>query len=301
MTAPQVVEVFAPAKINLTLHVTGQRPDGYHLLDSLVAFADVGDVLRLEPADVWRMTTTGPEAGAVPDGPDNLVLQAAASLNGAPKVAFTLTKNLPVASGIGGGSADAAAAFRGLSAFIGVANPQFDPDADDIGQCLLSLGADIPMCIKSATARIKGIGEHITPVAHIPTLHAVLINPRVGVATPTVFKAMRHRNNPPMPDIPPEFSHAKDCIDWLHAQRNDMQEAATALEPAIAAVQSALEAQKDCKLARMSGSGATCFGLFEHAGAAAQAARDLSRRYPQWWITAAQLGSQTERAAARIS
>ncbi|ABG32894.1 4-diphosphocytidyl-2C-methyl-D-erythritol kinase [Roseobacter denitrificans] len=297
MPVPQVVEVFAPAKINLTLHVTGQRPDGYHLLDSLVAFADVGDVLRLEPADVWQMKTVGPEAEAVPDGAENLVLKAAALLDGAPKAAFTLTKNLPVASGIGGGSADAAAAFRGLCA----ATPHHDPNNIDTQRRLLSLGADIPMCLHCVTARITGIGEEITPVAQFPALHAVLINPRVAVSTPAVFKAMKQRNNPPMPDIPPESCDVKDLVEWLRAQRNDMQEAATTLEPAIATVQAALEGHRACQLARMSGSGATCFGLFHTAQAAQQAARDLSRDYPQWWIRPTQLGSQAERAVPRLS
>lgn len=297
MATPQVVEVLAPAKINLTLHVTGQRADGYHLLDSLVTFADVGDVLRIEIGDAFEMITQGPEAETVPDGPENLVLRAAALLEGAPKAVFILTKNLPVASGIGGGSADAAAAFRGLSA----ATPGYDPNADDVLERLLALGADIPMCLASTTARIEGIGEIISPVGHLPTLHAVLVNPRVAVPTPAVFKAMKQRTNPPMPDIPPVFSGVNDCIEWLRAQRNDMQGAATALEPAIAAVQSALEGHRACQLARMSGSGATCFGLFETAQAAQLAARELSRTYPQWWIRAAQLGSQSDRAAPCFS
>ena len=297
MAAPQVVEVFAPAKINLTLHVTGRRPDGYHMLDSLVAFADVGDVLRIEPADAVTMIIEGSEAAQLPAGADNLVLKAAALLDGAPKAAFVLTKNLPVASGIGGGSADAAATYRGLSALID-APPS---DLQDVRDRLLSLGADVPMCLNSATARIAGIGEQITPVTHMPLLHAVLVNPRVAVATPAVFKAMERRDNPPMTDIPPAFGDAMDCIAWLLAQRNDMQGAATALEPAIAAVQAALECQPACKLARMSGSGATCFGLFENAAAADDAARDLAGRYPHWWVRAARLGTQTGLAAPRVS
>lgn len=297
MTSAQVVDVFAPAKINLTLHVTGQRSDGYHLLDSLVAFADVGDGLRIEKADAMRMTTDGPEAGAVPDGPDNLVLRAAALVDGGPKARFTLTKNLAVASGIGGGSADAAAAFRGLSAFLKGAVP----DADLIHQKLLSLGADIPMCLHSHAARIEGIGDKITPLQQSPDLFAVLVNPRVAVETPAVFKALKRRTNPAMPQVLPVFSDAQSFIEWLRTQRNDMQEAATVLVPEIAAVQSALEGQTGCQLARMSGSGATCFGLFSTRQAADSAARNLCNAYPGWWIEPAQLGTQTALAAPKVS
>lgn len=290
------VRVFAPAKINLALHVTGQRADGYHLLDSLVTFADVGDVLEMRRGASPTLVAGGPEAAGVPTDGSNLVAKVAALFDDLPDVAFTLTKILPVASGIGGGSADAAAAFRGLMALR-----QGDPAGDGQGgpgqaRGLLALGADIPMCLSSAAARIGGVGEHIVPLPDFPQLDAVLVNPRRGLSTPAVFKAMTSRDNPAMPEELPEFSGASELIVWLQGKRNDMEAAALLLEPSIAAVTAALKADPGCKLARMSGSGATCFGLYETQKAARRAAADLQRQHPGWWVRATRLGTQTARA-----
>lgn len=278
------IEVFAPAKVNLALHVTGRRADGYHLLDSLVAFAPVGDVLRLRRDAGPLLTVDGPEGEGVPEGPENLVLRAAA-LTGA-GAAFSLTKNLPAASGIGGGSSDAAAALRGLEA-LGAARPEG----------LERLGADVPMCMEPRPARTRGIGEVLTPV-RLPPLPAVLLNPRVEVSTPAVFKVLACKENPPLPELP-AFADAGACIDWLAAQRNDLQAPAVALAPVISEVLAALEATPGCRLARMSGSGATCFGLFATEAEARVAHEALVAAGRGWWIASGVLGDQRALAAPR--
>ena len=283
------IEVFAPAKVNLALHVTGQRADGYHLLDSLVAFAPVGDRLRLVAAEEISLRVTGPESRGVPEGPENLVLRAAAAFGPGPGAAIHLEKCLPAASGIGGGSSDAAAALRGMAALRAV--PMVSPEA------VLKLGADVPMCLVPTPARTRGIGEDLMPVA-LPPLPAVLANPRLEVPTPAVFKALPQKNNPPLAEIP-AFADAAACIDWLAAQRNDLQAPAVALEPMIATVLGALAALPGCRLARMSGSGATCFGLFETEAAAASASAILAAAQPGWWVAHGCLGDQTGAAAPR--
>ncbi|MBZ4021252.1 4-(cytidine 5'-diphospho)-2-C-methyl-D-erythritol kinase [Rhodobacter sp. TJ_12] len=284
------IEVFAPAKVNLALHVTGQRADGYHLLDSLVAFAPVGDVLHLRPAEGLSLKVTGPESGGVPEGPENLVLKAAALYGAGPGAALHLDKCLPAASGIGGGSSDAAAALRGMAALRDVALAG--------GAAVVKLGADVPMCLDPRPARTEGIGEELTPVA-LPPLPAVLVNPRVEVSTPAVFKALAAKDNPAMEPIP-AFADAAACIDWLARQRNDLQAPAEALAPVIATVLAALSALPGCKLARMSGSGATCFGLFESDAAAQAAQAHLAAMQPGWWSAHGALGDQSARAAAQI-
>ena len=276
MTAEPVagLRVFAPAKINLTLHVTGQRADGYHLLDSLVVFADVGDTVQLRPAAAWSLRVDGSEGGHVPAGDDNLVLRVARLFPDL-SAALTLTKDLPVASGIGGGSADAAAVWRGLCQMAGR-----DADAAQ----LLSLGADIPVCVPSGAARMQGIGEVVTPLEGLPALHVVLANPRVAVSTPQIFRALARKDN---------------ACDWLGTQRNDLQAAAEALEPQITQTCQALAALPRCLLARMSGSGATCFGVFATAKDAAEAAASLSSARPDWWVREGALGSMQAKAAPR--
>lgn len=294
--------VFAPAKINLTLHVTGQRPDGYHLLDSLVVFADVGDHLMIDPPGARAMNVDGPEARAVPEGADNLVLRVARLFGNMSNAEFRLTKNLPVASGIGGGSADAAAAYRGLVALCAHQKgaSKADPHDNSIMDALLALGADIPMCVKSAPVRITGIGGDIAPLTHMPPLHAVLINPRRCVSTPTVFKALLRRDHPAMPDVIPVFSDPYDMVPWLSDQRNDLEAAAMSLEPAIAKVKAALSACQGCLLARMSGSGATCFGIFSDQISAQSGARQLASSHPEWWIKPARLGDQSAQAQPQL-
>lgn len=271
-------EARAPAKINLALHVTGRRDDGYHTLDSLVVFADAADVVRVRPAAAPSLRVTGPMAAGVPTDASNLVLRAAAAMGVSAEI--ELEKHLPAAGGIGGGSSDAAATLRALAAMTGRA-----PPAD-----LAALGADVPVCMAPGPARMRGIGEIVAPLATLPPLDAVLVNPGVAVPTPRVFSRLAGRENPQLPDPLPAFDGAAALIDWLAVQRNDLEPPARALAPEIDAALAALARAPGCRLARMSGSGATCFGLFVDAAAAARAAGSLAR--PGWWVRAVRLGAQ---------
>lgn len=269
---------FAPAKINLVLHVTGQRADGYHLLDSLVVFAGVGDRLTARAAPALSLAVTGPRGAGLHADDDNLVLRAARAM-GAPPLALTLEKNLPVASGIGGGSADAAATLRLIARQTG----QPLPDAAQV----LALGADVPVCLSGTPARMTGIGEGVAPLPHaLPPVWMVLVNPGAGVSTPMIFRAMQRRDNPPMADLP-RLADAAALAAWLTTQRNDLEGPATSHLPVIAQVRAALSAQAGCLMSRMSGSGATCFGLFETETAAHTAAAAITRSAPDWWVAAA--------------
>ncbi len=269
---------FAPAKVNLTLHVTGRRGDGYHLLDSLVAFAGVGDRVTVGPGQGLRIT--GPRAAGLTAGPDNLCLRAAEAMGGG--VAVTLEKVLPVASGIGGGSADAAAVLRALAR---MGRPM--PPADRV----LALGADVPVCLAGRAVRMTGVGEGLTPVT-LPPAWLVLANPGVAVSTADVFRALDRRDNAPMAAVP-RLRDAAELAAFLAMARNDLEAPATALAPVIAEVRHALTAQQGCLFARMSGSGATCFGLFADGLGAAAAARALRAARPAWWVEAAPLLSDT--------
>jgi 4-diphosphocytidyl-2-C-methyl-D-erythritol kinase len=270
-------DAFAPAKINLTLHVTGQRADGYHLLDSLVVFADLGDHLSLAAAASPALHVAGPMAQGVPTGSENLVLRAAARM-GVP-LDIRLDKHLPAAAGIGGGSSDAAAVLRGIAAL----RPDIGLPTDQG----LSLGADVPVCLRARAARMEGIGERVSPVDDLPPLHAVLVNPGIAVSTATIFRSLARKDNPPMPAILPGWGDAAALAGWLAVQRNDMQAAAIAAEPLVGQVIAAIAATDGCLLARMSGSGATCFGLYADTQAAGRAAASLAR--PGWWVRAARL------------
>lgn len=270
-------EAFAPAKINLTLHVTGQRADGYHLLDSLVSFADIGDRILVSPSPETRLTVTGPMAAGVPVDASNLVLRAAALIG--VQADIHLEKHLPVAAGIGGGSSDAAATLRALAEMAGGAVP-----AD-----VTVLGADVPVCLRAEAARMSGIGEVVAPVAGLPELQAVLVNPRVAVSTPDVFARLAQKDNAPMTAGLPDWRDAAALTGWLAAQRNDLEAPAQALQPQIGAVLAALRRVPGCQLARMSGSGATCFGLFNGRRAATAAAVALAEAHPGWWVRAVRL------------
>lgn len=274
---------FAPAKINLCLHVTGRRADGYHLLDSLVAFAATGDrVTVASGADLAPgLTVEGPEAAGVPAGADNLVLRAARLFPGAPGVRLVLHKALPPASGIGGGSADAAATLRVLARHWN--RPLPPPDA------VLGLGADVPVCLAARPLRMAGIGEHLAPLPPLPPVWVVLANPRVEVPTPAVFRALDRRDNPPMPAALPRWGDAAALADWLAAMRNDLETPARALAPVVGQVLADLARCSGALLARMSGSGATCFALFDNENAATGAAAALRAERPGWWVQAAPL------------
>ncbi len=265
----------APAKINLTLHVTGRRPDGYHLLDSLVAFAGAHDVVTATPADTLCLTVAGPFAPALADDPDNLVLRAARALAEAagvlPRAALHLDKRLPVASGIGGGSADAAATLRALSRLWGLATPLREMHA-----IAARLGADVPVCVASRACRMSGIGEILSPVPKLPACGLLLANPGVALATQAVFRARSGAFSPPLV-LPDAWPDAAALAATLALAGNDLQPPAIALCPAIGALLAALAAHPGALLARMSGSGATCFALFATPAEAEAAAAALAQ------------------------
>jgi 4-diphosphocytidyl-2-C-methyl-D-erythritol kinase len=274
MTA-NVITRLAQAKINLTLHVTGQRDDGYHLLDSLVCFADIGDVLRVEAADGLSLSVDGPLSAGVPTDDSNLVLKAARLFEHSAGADISLTKNLPNAAGIGGGSADAAAALLALAELWDVPLP------DDV----VRLGADVPVCLAPMALRMRGIGDELSLVAPLPPLWAVLVNPGVALETPPVFKALACKENAVM-DRVPECGDAVGFASWCREQRNDLETPAIGLAPIIDDVLSALESSL---LARMSGSGATCFGLCESAVHADALASQIRADHPDWWVVSTTL------------
>ena len=297
------VEVFAPAKINLTLHVTGKREDGYHLLDSLVVFADVGDSLRIENAGMIAETgqpaalsLSGPECQGVPDGSDNLAARAVDMLANDVAARIELEKNLPPAAGIGGGSADAAAAIRGVAHFSNMGAGKSGPHSH-LNTVALGLGADVPMCLDPRPWRASGIGERLEAV-DVPELDAVLVNPRVQVPTGKVFAALTTTENAPM-SWPPKTGSVEEFCDWLALMRNDLEDPARLVAPVIAGVLSELSQFTGALIARMSGSGATCFAIFGGVAAAKEAAKLLSDEHPDWWIRTAKLGDMSERSTPR--
>lgn len=273
------VRALAPAKINLTLHVTGQRADGYHLLDSLVAFADFGDEVAGTLASDLSLRIIGPFSAGLSADEDNLVARAALMMGGG--ASLVLDKRLPVASGIGGGSSDAAATLRVMAALSGGPMPELDQ--------VLTLGADVPVCLAAHACRMQGIGQDISPRIALPPVHAVLVNPGVAVSTPAVFRALPDKNNAAMPDALPDWTTAVDFADWLATQRNDLQAPAQDQQPVIGQVLDVLTAADGCLLTRMSGSGATCFGLFAAPGPAMEARDQIRAAHPDWWVQAGRL------------
>ena len=278
-----LVTEHAAAKINLALHITGQRDDGYHLLDTLVVFTQAGDTVTAAPSAEDRFSMTGAFAETLMANSDNLVLRARALMRrlhpALPPVALSLDKSLPVASGIGGGSADAAATLRVLARMLAIST-----DDEGLFTAALSLGADVPMCLPSRPARVQGIGEAMTPVLGLPSLHLVLVNPGVSVSTPSVFKALMEKYNAPLPDLPGNVAFVP-FVEWLCQTRNDLQQPASGQAPQIADAIAALEAE-GAALVRMSGSGATCFGLFPTAQAAQGAAHAIASASPTWYVKA---------------
>ncbi|WP_235907703.1 4-(cytidine 5'-diphospho)-2-C-methyl-D-erythritol kinase [Siccirubricoccus phaeus] len=271
-------EESAPAKVNLYLHVTGRREDGYHLLDSLAVFGPAADRVAAAPGEALSLALEGPLAAGLAAEPDNLVLRAARALaeatGRAPKAALVLEKRLPIASGIGGGSADAAAALRALDRLwgtgLGVAG---------LAGIAGRLGADVPVCLAARPARMQGVGEVLRPAPSLPEYGLLLANPGVALATPAVFRARQGGFTPPAA-LPEAWPDAAAMARDLAALRNDLEPPAIALCPAIAEVLAAIRALPGCLLARMSGSGATCFGLFPDSAAARRAAALLPGG---WW------------------
>lgn len=299
------MKIRAPAKINLALHVTGQRPDGYHLIESLVTFADAGDEISIEPSDRDRLTFSGPFGGRLAaDFGTNLVIRALDAIRTAaqgrrcPPVAIHLEKNLPLASGIGGGSADAAATLKGLNEFWGLGLSQAE-----LMRIGLPLGADVPMCVYGKPLIARGIGEEIEPVA-LPELPMVLVNPGVAVSTPAIFRALVKKENEALPVMSPfevaisgqptegsgsvqKLASLSDKMlglaDYLRTTRNDLEAPALSIQPVIGDAISALE-KSGALFARMSGSGATCFGIFADKAAAKSAKVSIGTSHPDWWI-----------------
>lgn len=280
---------FAPAKINLHLHVVGRRDDGYHLLDSLVVFAAVGDWLRVAPADALSLSVTGKFAAGLEAEADNLVLRAARALAGEAGMMacgkLVLEKNLPVSSGIGGGSADAAAALRLLVRFWGISVAE--ARLRDLAR---GLGADVPVCLAGQPALMSGIGDVLVPAPRLPDVGIVLINPGVAVATPAVFRSRTGAFSERARFPGDGWRDAEALAVSLCATSNDLEPPARSLAPSIGDALAALVAAPGCLLARMSGSGATCFGLFPTQGAARSAAQTVIR--DGWWVWGGGLANQ---------
>lgn len=281
------VEAFAPAKVNLTLHVTGQREDGYHQLDSLVVFADVGDRLSATIGPELRLNVSGPFAAGVPTDHTNLVMRAAEALRNARELTqgatITLEKHLPNAAGIGGGSSDAAAALKMLAKLWNV--PPLPASAKDV----IALGADVPVCLRSPEPiRMSGIGDHLTTVPPLPDCAMVMVNPQVAVPTAEVFGGLVSKIHPPMGEMP-QSSDFDTFTAWINAQRNDLIPPARALAPEIDQALKKLSSMPAVTYASMSGSGATCFGLVRSMADARQVARVLQVSEMSWWVAPAQV------------
>lgn len=279
------ISASAPAKVNLTLHVTGQRHDGYHLLDSLVVFADVADRLAASPAPDLSLTVDGPFAHGVPVDHTNLMMRAAEALRRARGItagaAMRLEKNLPHAAGIGSGSSDAAATLAMLADLWDAA--PLRPDAPEV----LALGADVPVCMSAPSAvRMSGIGEVLAPVTRLPDFALVLLRPPVEVPTGAVFGGLATKQGAAMSPLPEGLDFAGFAM-WLGAQRNDLLAPAMAIAPRIGATIAFLDLLPDVAFAGMSGSGATCFALVRDVPAAQRVASAMQAAYPDWWIVPA--------------
>ncbi len=288
-----VLREAAPAKINLFLHIVGRRPDGMHLIDSLVVFAELGDVVTVRPGTDISLTRSGSMAGDLPPIEDDLVFRAARLLAEMAQVSAGATinveKNLPVASGLGGGSADAAATIRAL-----VRMWRIDMPSDQMASLTQQLGADVAVCLESRPLRVGGIGEQVSPPGTLAPLHAVLVNPHVAVSTAEVFAAFADATQAPVsgPDgTEPWSGEPRRFVEQLAARHNDLTAAATTLCPAIGVVLARLGAQPECLLQRMCGSGATCFGLFAASSEAQAAAETMRRENPDWWVAATALNT----------
>lgn len=290
MVDKKKIREFAPAKINLYLHVTGKREDGYHLLDSLIAFADIGDWIEVEESEELSLSIKGRFGNHLGGGEDNLVLRATRMLQDKASIKkgakITLEKNLPIASGIGGGSADAAATLRALQKLW--SSESLIPHHQLI-TLATSLGADIPVCLTNRTSYFGGIGEIIDKIPEeLPETYILLMNPLIATPTPEIFRRRQGHFSPPARLL----GWPKDVQDLareLEARHNDLEKPAQEMVPIIGEMIGAIGGTPDCLLARMSGSGATCFGLYASAPAAMSAKKILEERYPNWWLAAGRL------------
>ncbi len=284
-----VQNIFAPAKINLYLHVTGRRDDNYHNLDSLVCFTDIGDSITIEPAEKFDFSIQGPFAANFPqdaqkatDKSTNLIVKAvfmmAQILEQLPNFKITLNKNLPIASGMGGGSSNAAATLWALEKRWGIT--ELSTILPDI---FTQLGADVPVCYYAHPARIRAIGDIVDPVPPLPEADIVLINPNQSCPTPSVFDRHQAIDQSEI-TLPDHFGDLDNFVHFLQKQRNDLTESAIEIVPEIAQILESLNNQPGCQLSRMSGSGATCFGIFINADLAQNARKAISAAYPKWWV-----------------
>jgi 4-diphosphocytidyl-2-C-methyl-D-erythritol kinase len=276
----KATNLLAPAKVNLTLHVIGQQEDGLHLLDSLVTFPKIGDTLSFLNSEQHNLSITSNESINVPTDNKNLILKAAGIINSKYSRSILLKKILPIAAGIGGGSADAAATIR---------------DAISLGykvssQDIVKLGADLLACLESQPLRMTGIGDQLKLINPWPRDgYIILVNPRVPLATKKVFAALEQKNNRPMPPRLPVFSTFKELVYFVKRHRNDLEDTAIKLEPIIQKVLFEIGKNKNCLISRMSGSGPTCFGLFENYTKAYAAKLRLMNDFPNWWIISSEL------------
>lgn len=286
----------APAKVNLSLQILGRRPDGYHELESLIVFAAVGDFVTVKPGTELSLTLAGRFGEGLRAEPDNLVLRAARALDeaaqqscpgGLPRgAAIRLHKELPVAAGLGGGSADAAATLVLLSQLW-----KLELGPDKLQDIALALGADVPVCLHGRSALVRGLGERIEEAPTLPPLWLVLVNPGLALPTPQVFAARQGPFSRPE-RWPQRIETAERLAKLLRGRSNDLEPAAATLAPVIPRMLEALASCDGCLLARMSGSGATGFGLFAQAGKAERAAGQIAAAYPQWWVVSSALAEQ---------
>ena len=284
ISASAAITEDARAKVNLALHVTGRREDGYHLLDSLVVFPKIGDRLSALPDKRHSLKLTGAFAAELcNETGTNLVTRAVDTIEKVvgkplPPLALTLEKNLPLASGIGGGSADAAATLRLAMKVLKLNLPEWQ-----LHDLALSLGADVPVCLVQQSVRMQGIGDRLSNLPPLPEFGLILVNPKITVSTPVIFNSLKNRKNPALPPIPNQFGSIGAFVKYLNATRNDLQAAAETLCPAISHVLQTIAGNPQCLLARMSGSGATCFGICE-SGLESAIAAQIKTGNPHWWV-----------------
>lgn len=278
----------AYGKINLYLHVTGKRSDGYHLLDTLMVPVDFHDVITLSESDSFSLSVEGEFAGKLPSQKDNIVTRAVELLakraQKQTNLAIHIQKNIPIGAGMAGGSADAAATLRALNQFW-----QLGYSLEELAETAIQVGADVPFCLYQHPAFVSGIGEVITPITEFPEMFAVLVNPRIHVDTPSVFQAGIQTMSGTVKKPATLPNTLADWIPFLQKQQNDLVENACLQAPVIPEIISLLQHTSDCLLAQMSGSGATCFGLFENHQQAQNVMSQLKRSYPQWWCTATKI------------
>lgn len=295
----QSLQIFAPAKVNLFLHVTGKRNDGFHLLDSLITFADIGDIIDLTPSEGFTFDIQGPFAGSFSNAeksplPDskNLLVKAARMLarhtNNAPSFSIVLHKNIPLGAGLGGGSADAAAILWGLCRYW-----KITPDMNTLKDMMMQLGADVPVCFESQTRFIAGAGEKLGDTVSIPELYAVLIHPAKRCDTKTIFKTYNKPFASPV-DRVTGFSDQNACLAFLKTTQNMLLTSAVKHVPEIQNCLAQLEDSQGCLIARMSGSGSSCFGIYDNQEDTKAAQKTLQETNPDWWVKSTTLG-QVER------